>query len=125
MAYILDAGALIAVDRLDPRVVALLAVAVADRTPIRAPATVIAQVLRDGARQARLSRLLHAVAETPLDSIRSRAVGELLRTSGTTDVVDASVIELTRHGDVVLTADIADLSGLASAAGKRLQFVAV
>ena len=125
MAYLLDAGALIAAERVDPRVVAMLAVASADRAPVRVPAAVVAQVWRDGDRQARLTRLLHAVAETPLDRVRSRAVGELLRDSGTTDVVDASVIELSRHGDIVLTSDVADLSGLADTAGKRLQIIAV
>jgi hypothetical protein len=54
----LDTGALIAFDRNDRRVVALIARAVTHGLSLAVPAGVVGQVWRDGRRQARLSRLL-------------------------------------------------------------------
>jgi uncharacterized protein YaiI (UPF0178 family) len=45
-------------------------------------------------------------------------VGELLGDSTTSDVVDASLVELARDGDEILTFDVGDLARLADAAGK-------
>jgi hypothetical protein len=56
----LDAGALIAFDRNERRVVALIARAVQQGCSLAVPAGVVAQAWRDGRRQARLARLLGA-----------------------------------------------------------------
>jgi hypothetical protein len=90
----LDAGALIAFERNDRRMVALLSVAVAHGLPIHVPAGVVAQIWRDGRRQARLARLLGTpdVAVDPLDDVAAREAGQLCGLRGTTDVIDASVI---------------------------------
>lgn len=125
MTFVLDAGALIAADRGEARLTALLAVAAARREPVRVPTSVVAQVWRDGARQARLSRLLAAISEVPLDDRRARRVGELLRTAGSSDVVDGAVIELAGDRDVVLTSDPADLERLRAAGGRRCTIVAL
>lgn len=108
----LDAGALIAFERNDRMVVALLARALAHGRPITVPAGVVGQVWRDGRRQARLARLLGApdVTVEPLDDRRAREAGQLCGLRRTTDVVDASVVMSARaRGDRIATSDAADL----------------
>jgi hypothetical protein len=111
----LDAGALIALDRGDRRVLFLLQLAHADRRPIRIPAGVLGQVWRNGSRQALLARFLRAreVEIIALDDTLARAAGELCGAAGTSDVIDASVMLVARtHGDGVLTSDPGDLRRL-------------
>ena len=111
----LDAGALIALDRGDRRVLALLQLAQAARRPIRVPAAVLGQAWRDGSRQALLARFLRSrdVEIPPLDEALGRAAGELCGSVGTSDVIDASVVLVARsHGDGVLTSDPGDLRKL-------------
>jgi hypothetical protein len=91
-----DAGALIAVDRGDERIVALIRAARTAGLPIEVPAGALAQVWRDGRRQARLAGLLRVRSGAPnvvvLDARTARAAGELCGRAGTADVVDASVV---------------------------------
>ena len=104
----LDAGALIAFERNDRRVVALLARALAHELPLVVPAGVVGQVWRDGRRQARLARLLAAdeVEVEILDDRRARAAGQLCGVKRTADVIDASVVLGARErGDRVVTSD--------------------
>jgi PIN domain-containing protein len=111
----LDAGALIAFERNDRRVVALVARALERRYSFAVPAGVVGQVWRDGRRQARLARLLGApdVEIEVLDDRRAREAGQLCGLRGTIDVIDASVVLCARqrsHG--VVTADPDDLRRL-------------
>jgi hypothetical protein len=109
---VLDSGALIAFERGDRGVVALVARALEREAPLAVPAGVVAQVWRDGARQARLARLLAApiAGVVALDDHAARAVGQLLGVSGTTDVVDAAVVWCARtRGTAVVTSDPDDL----------------
>lgn len=111
----LDAGALIAVDRNDRRVVALLARALEHRLDIVVPAGVVGQVWRDGRRQARLARVLAApeIEIEVLDDRRAREAGQLCGTRGTADVIDASVVLAARaRGARIVTADPEDLRRL-------------
>jgi hypothetical protein len=106
---VLDAGALVALERGDPRI---RATAEDETRSYVIPAPVLAQVWRDGARQARLARLLHEETTTidQLDEGSAKAVGILLGRSGTSDIVDASVVlSARRHNAVVLTGNAADL----------------
>lgn len=108
----LDAGALIALDRADGRMVALLQRALDTRRRFHVPAGVVAQAWRDGARQATLARFLRTVEVEvePLDEPLARACGALCGASGTSDIVDASVVLTARaHGDVIVTSDPDDL----------------
>jgi predicted nucleic acid-binding protein len=112
---VLDTGALIAFERADRRVVAVVARALELDDPLVVPAGVVAQAWRDGRRQARLARLLGSpVCEVvALDDRRARAAGQLCGATGTTDVVDASVVALAREKALrVLTSDPADLRRL-------------
>lgn len=56
--YVLDVGALVAHERNNPKVGALLKVAARQRIEMVLPSVVLAQVWRDGSRQAVLSRML-------------------------------------------------------------------
>ena len=108
----LDAGALIAFERGRRSVVALVARALERDAEIAVPAGVVAQVWRDGSRQARLSRLLASdvVSVVPLDDHAARSAGQMLGASGTNDVVDASVAWCARQrGHVVVTSDPDDI----------------
>ena len=111
----LDAGALIAFDRNDRRVVAMLARAIARDLAMTVPAGIVGQVWRDGAKQARLARLLGAdrVDVEPLDDARARAAGQLCGVTRTRDVIGAAVVlGAKERGDVVLTSDVEDLRRL-------------
>ena len=111
----LDAGALVAFERNDRRVVTTLARALEAGVPIAIPAGVIGQVWRDGQRQARLVRLLgsDAVEVEPLDDVRARAAGQLCGATRTSDVIDASVVLCARaRRQGVMTSDLDDLRRL-------------
>jgi hypothetical protein len=115
----LDAGALIAFERADRRITLLLGVALRDRLKIVVPAGVVAQVWREGRRQARLARLLGAdeVEVEDLDDQRARAAGQLCGLRRTTDIVDASVVLCARQrGHRIVTSDPGDLAHLDPAA---------
>jgi hypothetical protein len=111
----LDAGALIAFERNDRRVVSLLARAIHHEVVLVVPAGVIGQVWRDGRRQARLARLLAAdeVEIEVLDDRRAREAGQLCGLRGTADVIDAAVVAGARaRGDQIVTSDPEDLERL-------------
>jgi hypothetical protein len=115
MSLTLDAGALIAFERGDRAVVAIVARALQRKQVLAVPAGVIGQVWRDGRRQASLARLLASdlVEIEPLDDARARAAGQLCGVTRTSDVIDASVVLCARardHG--VLTSDPDDLTRL-------------
>lgn len=108
---VLDAGALIAVDRADRRIIRLLELAEA----VHVPAGALAQAWRNPARQARLARAMAAdgVELHPLDGQTARAAGQLCAATGTVDVIDASVALVARLVDgVVVTSDPDDLRRL-------------
>jgi hypothetical protein len=116
-ALVFDAGALIALDRGDRAVGALLAVAAQDGVDAITSSACIAQVWRDPARQARLTRALSGFLEWPLDPACARRCGLLLARTGTSDIADAAVTLLARDGDIVLTSDPRDIQHLLDATG--------
>ena len=118
-ALVLDAGALIALDRNDRIVWAMLRVAADDGSTIQVPTGAIAQAWRDGARQALLSRALAHCDEVPLDGLMARAAGLLCGRAGTADVIDASIAvtaaAIARHETVAIaTSDPGDVRQLLS-----------
>jgi len=111
----LDAGALIAFDRNDRQLVALLKRALEFGYSIAVPAGVVGQVWRDGRRQARLARLLGSAEMTiePLSDRRAREAGQLCGATKTKDVIDASVVLCAKErGHRIVTSDPADLRRL-------------
>jgi predicted nucleic acid-binding protein len=111
----LDTGALIAVERGDRRLQALLDEATATGSDLAVPAGVIAQAWRGSLRQARLARFLalSSVTAVVLDEPEARAAGALCGRAGTADVVDASVVICARvRGHSVVTGDPDDLAAL-------------
>ena len=112
MTVVLDAGALVAIERRDMDFIAYLRAAQRRKIPIRTSAAVVAQVWRDGARQAELARQLPAINQRPLDSDTARAIGGLLGESRAADVVDGHVALLCAPGDAVFTSDTGDIQHL-------------
>lgn len=111
----LDAGALIAFERGDPRMRALVGEARGAGIRLALPAGVLAQVWRDGARQVRLAALVasEAAHTVVLDEPAAKATGRLCAVSGTADVVDASVVLVANvRGDRVVTSDPDDLAAI-------------
>lgn len=111
----LDTGALIALDRGDKRMIALLRQALAQGLLFRVPSGVLGQAWRDGRTQVTLARFLRSdeVEIIPLDDQLARSCGELCGTTGTSDIVDASVVILARaQRDVIVTSDPLDLRHL-------------
>lgn len=115
MSLVLAAGALLAIDRRDRRVGALLRVAQQERIAVRTSPAVVAQVWRHGARQAQLARTLAGVAAPPLDLATGKRLGLLLGATDSCDVVDAHIASLAQPGDQVLTSDPHDLRHLLDA----------
>ena len=110
-----DAGGLIALDRNDRRVIALLARATELGIRVTVPATALAQVVRNPARQTRLSRLIRQATTdlVPLNGTDATAVGLLLAETATADIVDAHVVICARRtGQVVVTSDPGDIRRL-------------
>jgi hypothetical protein len=108
-ASVLDAGALVAFERGDRRVRALIA---STEGRLIVPAPVLAQVWRNGARQAALAALIkeERVIVEVLDTTLAKAAGVLCGRSGTSDIVDASVVIAARlHRALVVTSDPDDL----------------
>lgn len=111
----LDAGALIAFERNDRRVVGLIARALQLQLELCVPSGVVGQVWRDGRRQVRLARLLGSreVEVESLDDLRARAAGQLCGLCRTADIIDASVALCAKsRGHRVLTSDPEDLRRL-------------
>jgi predicted nucleic acid-binding protein len=111
----LDAGALIALERSDRRVIALLARAAATDATVTVPASVLARTIRDPAREALTSRLIRQpnTRVPALDGGAAVQVGRLLAASRTSDVVDAHVVLCAREADdSIVTTDPRDLARL-------------
>jgi hypothetical protein len=124
-SLILDAGALLAVDRGDRAMIARLQVAQRAGLELRSNAMVVAQVWRDRrGRQVSLARLLRAVDVRAVNPSDGRNAGSLLGDAGTADAIDATVVLLAAPGDRILTSDPRDLALLADAARSQAVIVA-
>lgn len=107
-----DAGGLIALDRDDRCVIALLSRAAEIGARVTIPATALAQAMRQPAKQARLSRLIRQPASklVALDGPDATSVGVLLAASRTSDIADAHVVICARrNGEQIVTSDPDDL----------------
>jgi predicted nucleic acid-binding protein len=115
-ALVLDAGALIAIERRSIQIQELLLAARARHASLVVPTPVVAQVVREGGRQANLRRFLadSYLRFAGLDYPIALEIGALLGRSGTADVVDACVAICARNlGNCpVVTSDPDDLRKL-------------
>ena len=112
----LDAGFLISIDRDERTAHTFLAAVDRSGTALHTTHPVVAQVWRDGRRQARLAAFLKAIIVHPFDD--GRPVGRLLAQAGTSDVVDAHLVMCAvrlDHG--ILTGDPDDIATMAAIFG--------
>ena len=108
---ILDAGFLVSVDRGERTAQEFLSAALLRHTPLNTTHPVVAQVWRNGSRQARLARFLTTIRIHHLAD--GRAVGAILARSGTADVVDAHLVTVALElSEPILTGDVIDLEAL-------------
>jgi hypothetical protein len=122
---VLDAGALVAVERGSRDIIALIK---RERLAGRAPLThggVVGQVWRGGGRQASLARLLPGLDVVALGADLGRRAGALLARSRTADVIDAALALLAQDGDEILTSDADDLRAVVAASGVHADVVDV
>ena len=108
----LDAGALIAFERGDDRMRALVRLVHERDLSLVIPAGVLGQVWRDGSRQARLAILVgsSAISVEVLDAALAKAAGALCGRAGTADVIDATVVLAARaRGTTIITSDPSDM----------------
>ena len=115
----LDTGALLAIERGDEYMRALLARAIQNGLEISVPAGVVAQAWRGGPRQARLSMLLNdPLVDVPrLDEFSAKAVGLVCGRTGHFDVIDTHVyLHARTRGHQIVTSDPGDFRKLGAAA---------
>ena len=108
----LDAGALIALDRDERKVLVLLVRAKELGARVTVPATALAQSIRRPAAQARLARLIRQPTTDvrSLDAVDAVGVGILLGASRTKDIADAHVVICAKRAQQsIVTSDPDDL----------------
>ena len=118
---VLDAGVLIAHERGDRSPAAWLDRAAREGVDIAVAAPTIAEVWRDGSRQARLARLLNVCRIIDCDRQLARSGGENMARASSRETLDAIVVAAAALvGGAVLTDDLSDLRPLGAAAGVRI-----
>lgn len=124
-SFVLDTGALIALERFDQALWQRLKEARRRGGNIVVPAGVVAEAWRGGPRSAPLTRLLAFCEVDSLDEERAREVGVRLGGRNARNVVDAHVVccALERQA-VIATSDPGDMETLA-AANERLTLAVV
>lgn len=118
-ACVLDAGALIALDRNDRALWAALKLAARAGEDILIPTTALAQVWRGQRKQANLARVVQLCTIAPFDPV-AKEVGELCGKAGTSDICDAHVAVVAAiRATTLYTSDPGDLQYLLGVAGKH------
>jgi hypothetical protein len=126
VTLLLDAGALIAIERADRGVMSHIKRQWLSGQRPRTHGGVVGQVWRSGSgRQALLARTLAGVEIAPLDEELGKRAGALLAEAGTRDVIDAAVVLLARDNDLILTSDPDELRPLAVVSGTHMEIIAV
>jgi hypothetical protein len=122
MGVTYDTGALVAADRGERLQWARHRALLTRREVPTVPAPVLAQAWRGGSRQALLSRLLAGCDTETLDDTRARAAGTLAARAGTSDIVDACVVEgALRRRDLIISSDLGDLRAIAAAISHHVE----
>jgi len=116
---ILDSGAIIASQRNDPTMAAILKAARKYRTPILVPATVFAETWFGHSTHARTTHLFGSIDGFPeLNEQSARQVGALLALSKTAAIVDGNVvaIAIALRPAAIVTSDVHDVTHLLKSA---------
>lgn len=119
MRIILDSGAIIASERNDQTLAAILKAARKNRTPILVPATVVAETWRGPSTHARTAHLFGSVDGFPeLNEQSARHVGALLALSKTSAIVDGNVVAvaIALRPATIVTSDVHDVTHLLKSA---------
>jgi hypothetical protein len=123
---VLDAGALIALERGDAKMWRRFRIALEDDVSPVTHGGVVGQAWRkSGPRQALLARALESVEVRPLDRALGRDAGRLLANARRADVIDAAVVLLANDDDVIVTSDPDDLIPLIEALGREIDVIVV
>ena len=123
MTLVLDAGALIALDRNERAMwIRLKALQEAGELPVT-HGGVVGQVWRGGPRQARLAAAMAGTDVRALDDHLGRAAGELLAETRTSDVIDGALALVAVDGDEIATVDRDDFEVLVAATGRHVELI--
>lgn len=119
---VLDAGALIALERGSRGAWGLIDAARRFGDAVQVPACALAQVWSGHASQARLHQALKRCRTVPFDDAMARIAGRLRALSGVNDIADASAVATAALATsltavVIATSDWGDISRLLEAAG--------
>ena len=126
MTLVLDAGALIALERNDRAMWRRLKSALQRNEITMTHGGVLGQAWRGrGPRGALLSVALASVDVRSLDEDLGKRSGELLARAKKNDVIDAALVLISTDGDVIATSDPDDLEPLARAAGRLVDLLPV
>ena len=126
MKLVLDAGALIALERNDRAMWRRLKSALLVQEVPITHGGIVGQAWRGhGSRSALLAKALAAVDIRPLDESLGKRAGELLARTRKSDVIDAALILISSDGDLIATSDARDLQPLARMAGRLVELVEV
>ena len=122
-----DAGALIAGERRNPEMWDLHDEIVAQGIKPVVPAGVLAQVWRDGSgRQTLLTKMLKQCRVEPLGENLAKQVGAASHKTGSSDVVDISVVvSAMGRGDRIVTSDETDITAIMTSLGCDLETFSV
>ncbi len=123
MTLVLDAGALVALERNERSMWVRLKFSQLAGEPPVSHAGVVGQVWRGGPHQARLSQALGGIEIRPLDEGLGRSAGELLGKTSKSDVVDAAVALLANDGDEIVTSDRGDIQAMVEALGRHVELI--
>lgn len=113
--FVLDAGALIALEKASPAMTSLLRRVRAGQARVVVPDAVLAQVWHGGSgRQARVATLLglrpDQCAKVALETTAAKRIGVRIGECGHADVIDAQVALIARdHGAAIITSDHDDI----------------
>lgn len=109
----LDAGALIAYERGNERIRAILTLAYARGLVPTIPAIALAEVWRGDAKDARVAHLLKACSIETVDERLARATGRLRRRTQGSSTIDACIaVGVRRRRDALATSDPNDMRTL-------------
>ena len=126
MTLVLDAGALVALERGDRPMWRRFKAALARGDVPVCHGGIVGQSWRGhGSRQALLAKALAGISVHNLDERLGRSAGELLGRARAHDVIDAALVLLAQDGDEIVTSDPDDIVPLAESAGRAVSVLRV